>query len=265
MADGDRDTLKRTFDQDAELYDKARPEYPEQIFDDLFALGGLASDAAVLELGCGTGQATRHLARRAGSVVCIELGANLAAVARRNLESFPRIEVITSDFESWEPRESRFDMVFAASSWHWLDPEVRYAKTARVLKPIGILAIVDNGHAFPDGFDPFFTEIQQCYEAIGEPHLKWPPPRVEDEPDRREEIERTGRFEVVGVKRYVWPVDYSADTYVNVLNTYSGHIAWKQSKRDQLYAEVRRLIAQRPDGRIRKHYLSIVHVCRRIS
>jgi SAM-dependent methyltransferase len=265
MADGDRDTLKRTFDQDAELYDKARPDYPEQIFDDLFALGGLASDAAVLELGCGTGQATRHLARRGGSVVCIELGASLAAVARRNLESFPRVGVITSDFESWEPRESRFDVVFAASSWHWLDPELRYAKAARVLKPTGILAIVDNGHAFPDGFDPFFTEIQRCYEAIGEPHLEWPPPRPEDEPDRREEIERTGLFEVVGVKRQVWPVDYSADTYIDVLNTYSGHIAWEQSKRDQLYAEVRRLIAQRPDSRIRKHYLSILQVCRRIS
>ena len=55
MAEADRDKLKRTFDQDAELYDKARPDYPEQIFDHLFALGGLAHNATVLELGCGTG------------------------------------------------------------------------------------------------------------------------------------------------------------------------------------------------------------------
>ena len=60
-------------------------------------------------------------------------------------------------------------------------------------------------------------------------------------------------------------VDYTADTYVDVLNTYSGHIAWEQSKRDKLYAEVRRLIGQRANGRIRKHYLSILHVCRRSS
>jgi SAM-dependent methyltransferase len=265
MVEDNRDKLKRTFDQDAELYDRARPDYPEQIFDDLFTIGGLASEAAVLELGCGTGQATRHLAHRGCRVMCIELGENLAAVARRNLVQFPRVEVITSTFESWEPRESRFDMVFASSSWHWLDPEVRYAKSARVLKPGGILAIVDNGHAFPDGFDPFFTEIQKCYEAIGEPHLEWPPPRPDQEPDRSEEIERTGLFEVVGVKRHVWPVDYSADTYIDVLNTYSGHIAWDQSKRDKLYSDVRGLIAQRPDGRIRKHYLSILQVCRRIS
>ena len=263
MIKADRDRLKRTFDQDAELYDKARPDYPEQIFDDLFALGGLDHTAVVLELGCGTGQATRHLARRGCRVVCLELGENLAAVACRNLASFPRVEIVTSAFESWEPHDSLFDMVFAATSWHWLDPGVRYEKAARVLKPGGILAIVDSGHAFPDGFDPFFTEIQRCYEAIGEPHLGWPLPRPEQEPDRRDEIERIGLFEVVGVRRHVWTVDYTADTYIDVLNTYSGNIVWAQWKRDKLYAEVRRLISQRSDERIRKHYLSILQVCRR--
>jgi len=266
MADNDRDKLKRTFDQAAQLYDKARPDYPEQIFEDLFALGGLESGAAVLELGCGTGKATRHLAQRGCRVVCVELGENLAVVARRNLDPFPRVEVVTSAFESWQPPESLFDMVFAATSWHWLDPHMRYEKTARVLKPAGLLAILDGGgHAFPDGFDAFFTEIQKCYEAIGEPHLDWPPPKPDRAPDRRGEIERSGLFEIVGVKRYVWPVDYSADTYIDVLNTYSGHIAWEQWRRDKLYAEVRRLIAQRPEQRIRKHYLSVLHVCRRIS
>jgi SAM-dependent methyltransferase len=147
MIEADRDKLKRTFDHDAELYDQARPDYPDQIFDDLFALGALEHDATVLEVGSGTGQATRHLARRGCRVVCIELGENLATVVRRNLELFPRVEVVTCAFESWEPRDSRFDAVFAATSWHWLDPEVRYEKAARVRKPGGILAIVDNGHA----------------------------------------------------------------------------------------------------------------------
>jgi SAM-dependent methyltransferase len=258
----DRDKLKQTFDQAAELYDRSRPDYPEQIFEDLFALAGLERGAAVLELGCGTGQATRHLAERGCRVVCIELGENLAAVARRKLGQFPRVEVVTSAFESWKPRGSTFDMVFAAMSWHWLNPQVRYQKTARVLKAAGVLAILDGGHACPDGFDPFFTEIQRCYEAIGEPHLEWPPPRPDQAPDRREEIECSGLFEIVGVKRYVWTVDYSAETYIDVLNTYSGHIAWEQWRRDKLYAEIRRLIGQRSERRIRKHYLGILHVCR---
>ena len=47
----------------------------------------------------------------------------------------------------------------------------------------------------------------------------------------------------MGVKRLVWTVDYTVDSYIDVLNTYSNHIAWEQWKRDKLYAEVRRLIA----------------------
>jgi SAM-dependent methyltransferase len=263
MANPDQEKLKWTFDQDAELYDKARPGYPTQIFDDLFALAHLSPDAAVLEIGCGTGQGTRPLAQRGCRIIALELGGNMARVARRNLARFPRVEVVTSAFESWDPRDLLFDMVFAATSWHWLDPDVKYEKAARVLKPAGTLAIVGGGHAFPDNFDAFFAEIQKCYEAIGEPRLKWPPPKPDQVPDQYEEVERSGLFKVIAVKRYVWPVDYTADSYIDVLNTYSGHIVWPQWKRDQLYREVRRLIGERPERRIRKHYLSILHVCRR--
>ena len=109
---------------------------------------------------------------------------------------------------------------------------------------------------------PFFTGIQGCYEGLGEPRLDWPPPRPDQVPDQREEIERSGVFKIVEIKRYVWTVDYSADSYIDLLNTYSGHIAWPQWKRDRLHREVRRLIGERPEGWIRKHYLSILHVSR---
>lgn len=60
----------------------------------------------------------------------------------------------------------------------------------------------------------------------------------------------------------MWPVDYTAESYIGVLNAYSGHIAWPQWKREKVYAEVRSLISGRPEKRIRKHYLSILHICR---
>jgi SAM-dependent methyltransferase len=266
MPAADRDELKRTFDCDAELYDKARPNYPDEIFDDLVALAALKPGARLLEIGCGTGKATLALAKRGLCVVCIELGESLAAIARRNLARYLDVDVLTSDFESWDPQAQLFDMVFAATSWHWIDPRVRYQKTARLLKPAGVLAILDGGgHAFPEGFDPFFTEIQKTYEALGEPHLEWPPPRPAQSPDRRGEIERSGLFRVVEIKRYLWSVEYTAESYIDVLNTYSGHIAWPQWKRETLYAEVRRLISEREEKRIRKHYLSILHLSRLIS
>jgi SAM-dependent methyltransferase len=260
MARPDRENLKRIFDQDPELYDRARPGYPEHLFDDLLTLAGLEPGEAVLEIGCGTGQATRPLARRGCRLVCLEIGEGLARVARRNLAPFPLVEVISSAFEAWEPQGAAFRMVFAATSWHWLDPSVRYAKAASVLEPGAALAIVSGGHAFPEGFDSFFTEIQECYDAIGEGAGKWPPPRPEEVVDERADIEGSGLFGDVRVRRYLWAMDYTAGEYIDLLNTYSGHRAMEPSKREALYAAIRQRIKTRPGGRIRKHYLNVLHV-----
>ncbi len=265
MTRRNREGLKWTFDQRAEHYDKARPPYPERIFDDLFALVNLRPNATVLEIGCGPGRASRVLAARGCRLTCLELGPRMADVARRNLAQFPRVEVITSAFESWDSRDKRFDMVFAASSWHWLDPHTRFEKAAQVLDPRGVLVILSGKHAFPEGFDPFFTEIGSCYEQLGEFRSAWPPPTPDQVADNRADIERSGLFTLVVVKRYVWAVEYSAESYIDELNTHSSHIAWPQWKRDKLSAEVRRIINRRPEGRIRKHYLSMLHVCRRSS
>jgi hypothetical protein len=109
----------------------------------------------------------------------------LAAEARHNLAEFADVSVITSSFEGWEPPTGvLFDLVYAATAWKWADPEVKYSKAAALLAPDGHLAVWDAGHAFPTGFDPFFTEIQHVYDEIGEGDgSSWPPPLPEDQPD----------------------------------------------------------------------------------
>lgn len=84
MGPPDRERLRATFDEAAELYDRGRPGYPEQLFDDLAELARLRPGSRVLEIGCGTGQATAPLAKRGCEVVAVELGAGMAAVARKN-------------------------------------------------------------------------------------------------------------------------------------------------------------------------------------
>src|SRR5688572_7761630 len=81
--------LRVTFDEDAERYDRARPGYPSAVFDDLVELAGIGPGCRVLEIGCGTGQATVPLAERGCDIVAVELGAELAAIATRNLARFP--------------------------------------------------------------------------------------------------------------------------------------------------------------------------------
>ncbi len=265
MAEPEGIRLKRarTFDGIAELYDRARSEPPDQLFEELFALAGIDPIGAnILEIGCGTGQATVPLARRGCRVVAVEVGANLARIAKQKLAGFPRVSIVNSDFEEYEPTEV-FDMVLAITSWHWLDPKVRYAKASAALGASGILAFTTGEHVFPSGFDPFFMEIQDCYRAIGVGRREWPPPRPEDVRDARAEIEQTGLFTDVRVARLLWTQEFSADAYVALMNTASDHQIMETSKRARLFAEMRRQINARPDARIVKHNLTILHVARK--
>lgn len=160
-----RETLRRTFESAADLYDAARPSYPDEVFDDLVVLAGLEPGDRLVEIGCATGKATRPLLERGFSVVCVEMGAQLAAHARRNLAGLP-VEIHVEPFESWEGEPESFALVYAATAWHWVDPEIRYRKAHGLLRPGGHLVFWTAQHAFPEGFDPFFSEIQEVYDAI---------------------------------------------------------------------------------------------------
>ena len=162
----DRERLRQTFDSAATRYDRIRPDYPEALFDDLVALAGLTPGDRLLEVGCATGKATRPLARRGFRITCVELGTELAAVARQNLAGFG-VEVVQAPFEEWQPPHP-FGLVYAATAWHWIDPGVRYQRAWQALRPGGHLAFWAAGHVFPEGGDPFFEEIQDIYDEIGE-------------------------------------------------------------------------------------------------
>lgn len=265
MNESDREKLRLTFGQAADRYDEARPSYPEQLFNDLVELATLDEDAVLLEVGCGTGKATRPLARRGFRIICLELAPTLATVAARNLVEFPNAEVVTTSFERWEPSGQTFDLVHAATSWHWIDPQIRYEKAASILKAGGAIAFFSTIHAFPEDADPFFFEIQDTYEAIGEafPDEEWPPPPPEEVPDETEEIVASGLFDEVEVRRYVWEERYNADAYIGLLDTFSGHIAMAPNKRAILYADIRARISERPDEQVPRHWLAILHVARR--
>jgi 16S rRNA A1518/A1519 N6-dimethyltransferase RsmA/KsgA/DIM1 with predicted DNA glycosylase/AP lyase activity len=96
----DRDRLRGTFDSAAPLYHRAPPGYPEELYDELARLAALRPGDRLLEAGCGTGKATVPLARRGFRITCFELGAALAAEARRNLAGFAGVEVIQAALQA---------------------------------------------------------------------------------------------------------------------------------------------------------------------
>lgn len=258
--------LAATFDSAAELYAQARPGYPRQVFADLADATGLRTGGArVLEVAAGTGQATRRLLERGWSVVALEPGRELAAVAHRMLAGRGDVEVVVSTFEQWEAGDREpFDLVFAATSWHWLDPQVAYRGAAELLRPGGHLAIVATEHVSPADGDDFFRQVQRLYDEVsmGDGQGGPKPPEAIAAPDA-DAIAGSGSFAQPVVHRYVWSQDYTAEEYLALLSTYSNHIAASPWQRDALYAGIRDLIATRPSATVRKPYLNTLQIARR--
>lgn len=261
----DSDGLGLSFNAAADLYQSARPEYPERLYEALITAAGLTTPDHLLEIGCATGKATLPLARRGFRITGVEPGPALAAAARRNLADFPSVEIVESSYEDLDPSATGpFDLAFAATAWHWIDPTVRYRRAWEILRPNGHLAFWRATHVFPAGGDPIFSELQEVYTEIGESRPTGATyPRPGELPDERADIVASGLFEPILIQEFDWEVTYNADEYIRLLNTFSGHIAMGPGRRDRLYSEVRRRLAARPEGTLRRGWGAVLHVARR--
>lgn len=235
------------------------------MFDDLIHAANLHPGARLLEVGCATGKATLPLAKRGFKITSVELGADLATVARQNLVGMD-VDIITGSFEDWQPEtEKGFDLVFAATAWKWVDPEVRY----RHGKPFVQADIWHFGTQITffqtGGGDPFFREIQTVYYEIGEgksvDNNEWPRPGGLHE--QTYEIEKSGLFEIVHIRHFDWERVYHVNEYIKLLETFSGHILMEEWKRDKLYKEIRIRLNSRPEKSVRRHWGTVLHVALR--
>jgi SAM-dependent methyltransferase len=257
------DELRAVFDEDAELYDRARPGYPDALYDDLFVLAGIGAGSRVLEIGCGTGQATVALAERGCHVVAVELGANLAAVAARNLAAFPDAQVVVDTFEAWPLPDEPFDAVVAFTAFHWVEPSFGVEKVADALRPNGAFAIITTDHA-AGGTDSFFVDVQDCYERF-DPDT--PPGGLRlahaDDIVPTAAPDPAGRFGAAQLRRYETDIAYTTARYLDVIRTYSPTRALDDERRNGLLTCMGSLIDSRYGGLVVKRYLRQLRVVHR--
>ena len=240
--------LKTTFNTAAVLYEDIRPGYPEELIQDIMELSGINDHSRILEVGCGTGKATQSFAERGYELVCLDIGADLIAVAQERLRKYPNVSFVQQAFEEWKP-ERTFDLIISAIAFHWIDPKVRYLKAFQVLKSNGFLAVFANQHVRKD--EGFFAESQSLYD-------KYYAPMTTNRPTHATNFPGVEAFQDPIKRVYPWTQTYSSEQYIKLLGTYSGHIALPDENRHLLFEGIVNLIETQYGGQITKHYEAVL-------
>jgi SAM-dependent methyltransferase len=240
--------VRLSFDRAADTYDEVRPSYPGAMFDELFQM--LPPEPEIVEVGPGTGRATRDLLARGASVHAVEIGAALAGRLRANLP-VDGLRVSVGDFERLPIEAGSADAVFAATAYHWIRPPAQTDRPARILRPAGVLAIVDLIQVTCPSDQGFFAAAQPIYQRYGQGHSGPPAPtRTAVEPPMRAVIEADSRFHSVGVRQYDWNQSYNARQYRKLMLSYSATQMMDDPNRIALLDELESFIETNFGGRI---------------
>jgi SAM-dependent methyltransferase len=120
----------------AESYERFRLGYPDEVVTRTLAYAGRPVRSAI-EVGSGTGKATRAFASRGIRITALEPDPNMFSVLQRESIAMP-VTPVHSRFEDYDGPS--VDLVYAAAAWHWIDPTIRWTRTARLLTDGGVIA-----------------------------------------------------------------------------------------------------------------------------
>jgi hypothetical protein len=240
------DDIRLSFNEVADVYDRVRPSYPAELFDELFSL--LSPRPQIIEVGPGTGKATMDLLARGASVLGVEIGPATAAKLRSNLPS-DRLRISVGDFEVLEFAEAAADAVFSATAYHWISRRAQTDRPAALLRAGGLLAVVDLIQVDSADDAGFFAASQAIYQRYGQGHTGPPAPtRGDVDPPIRVVLEADPRFDSVAVRRYDWNQTYGASEYRDLMLSYSTTQMMQEPDRSGLLNAIESFIRSDFDG-----------------
>jgi ubiquinone/menaquinone biosynthesis C-methylase UbiE len=226
-AETEQDRTKRhyqrtLFDGVAPLYEASRLGYPSDIVDFVVTTAALGPHSKVLEVGCGTGQLTERLANFGFNLTAIDIGPSMIAVARRRLDR-SAVSFLVASFEDFPVGEASFDLIVSGAAFHWVDPEVRYRKSAQLLRPGGWLALLDIDERYDDPFGAALYEMWTARSGGGGARVKR---RID-----AEVISSTGWFSEPVHHTYAQRIVRPADVVIGVENTRGTSLSWPDDVR----------------------------------
>jgi SAM-dependent methyltransferase len=208
--------------------------------DAVLAHAQLSPDDRILEVGAGTGKATRQFAAGGHRLVALEPSTEMAAVARIACGHLPLVSVIETDFESWQLPPDPFKLLISAQAWHWIDREIKYAKARAALEPGGTLATFWNAVDWQGAqLGPVLVEAyREAAAYFPQPGPMHPLTKSSMLPDWEAEIGPVDGLGQPEVRTFPWRHPYGAEEYVRLISTHSDHIVLDPGVRERLFARI---------------------------
>jgi SAM-dependent methyltransferase len=236
------------FGEIAELYEARRPSYPEALIDDLVTWARHGVDVpAALEIGAGTGKATRLMAARGVAVTAIEPSAEMAEVARRHaVTTGGVVDPIESDFEHADLRGRRFPLIYAGQAWHW----VRVPRGFELARA----ALVEGGRLVPFWNRPAWerSALRAALDEVYAAHIPqdlgrgpYHPSVARTSGEHEQWAEQISEIEGLGnpeVREYRWSIDYTASQYAGLVATHSETRLLDDGSRERFLTALERAI-----------------------
>lgn len=258
----DLEQRKHWYSPAAAAYHQVRPRYPQALINQVIEITQLSCDSTLLEIGCGPAIATPAFATLGCRMVCVEPNPDFYQLAQQVCEPYPNVELHNCSFEEWELVPQSFDAVLAASSFHWIPPEIGYPKAAAALRPEGYLILLWNKE-----LQPSYDVYQQLSEAY-ETHAPSLNRDYEDNATQAAILDELGQMAIASgyfkdmiAGRMQIEVTYSVDQYLLLLNTYSPHLKLEPQQKQCLFAGLRQVLEQNGDT-IQLSYVSAFHIAR---
>jgi len=259
------------FSSDAVAYDTGRPGYPEPVYDLLRQVCGLGPGTAVVEVGPGTGQATGRLLDLGATVTAVELSADFAALLEARFAG-RALSVVVGPFEEVALPPASFDVVAAATSFHWVPTGAGLQRCAEALRPGGWLALwwtyfgdPDRPDPFRDALTPIFQELAPSLVDVfpGAAFMAGAHPYVLDTPSRTAEIDGTGAFGPVRSETFAWTGRHTTAELRAMFASFSPCLALPEGQRVVVLDAIEELATGTFEGVVERPYLTRMYLTRR--